>query len=80
MRTWLYRSSILLLTCPAIAIIVESDVPLSASWVMAQCQRSTPIEIGTTAYTGFETKVLGGLHKVAVRFINWIVGCNRVLT
>jgi hypothetical protein len=31
MRTWLYRSSIRLLTCPAIAIIVESDVPPSAS-------------------------------------------------
>jgi len=28
------------LTCPAIAMIVESDVLFSASWVMAPCRRS----------------------------------------
>jgi hypothetical protein len=29
--TWLYRSNMRRLTCPAIAMIVESDVPFSAS-------------------------------------------------
>ena len=28
------------LTCPAIAMMVESEVPFSASWVMAQSRRS----------------------------------------
>jgi len=40
MRTWLYRSSIRWLTCPAIAMMVESDAPLSARDVIAQCLRS----------------------------------------
>jgi hypothetical protein len=37
-RTWLYRSSIRRLTCPAIAMMVESDAPFSARDVIAQCR------------------------------------------
>src|SRR5271165_4803028 len=51
MRTWLYRSSIRLLTCPAIAMMVESDVPSSASWVIAQCRRSWNRNPGSPAFS-----------------------------
>ena len=40
MRTCEYLSSIRQLTCPAIAMMVESAAPLSASDVIAQCRRS----------------------------------------
>ena len=50
MRTWLYRSSILRLTCPAIAMIVESAAPLSASDVIAQCRRSWNRKPGSPAF------------------------------
>jgi len=47
---WLYRSNMRRLTCPAIAMIVESDVPFSASWVMAQCRRSWNRKPGKPAF------------------------------
>ena len=50
MRTWLYRSSIFRLTCPAIAMMVESDAPLSASDVIAQCRRSWKRKPGSPAF------------------------------
>jgi hypothetical protein len=50
MPTWLYRSSIFRLMCPAVDMMMESAATLSATDVMAQCLKSWNRKPGSPAF------------------------------